>query len=324
MTTRQPPATGTGAVQITTIAIIGAGRLGSALAVALAASPLYHVDALVARRAANARRVARLLNSSPSALGVANLAALPDAQLVFITTPDDQIAVTAARLADALPINTPILNQQARSRQRIALHASGALASDALEPLRARGFALGSMHPLAAISSGDAGAANLRGAFYCVEGDAAAVRAARRVVRSLGGHSFTIAPRDKALYHAAAVLTSGHLVALFDLAIDLLARCGLERARARLVLLPLLRTTLDNLAAHADPARALTGTFARADVATVRRHLAALRETPGTAEALAAYLTLGQHSVGLAARHGADPDALRDIAAALETSKNEL
>ena len=47
----------------------------------------------------------------------------------------------------------------------------------------------------------------------------------------VGGRSFTVETKKKALYHAAAVLTSGHTVALFDLAARLLVRCGLSGLR---------------------------------------------------------------------------------------------
>ena len=132
------------------------------------------------------------------------------------------------------------------------------------------------------------------------------------VVRDLGGQSFSIAAHDKALYHAAAVMSSGHVVALSDLAIEMLVACGLNPRRARAVLLPLLHSTIENLSAH-EPAGALTGTFARADVATVRRHLQALHEQ-GSREALAAYTLLGQRSLQLAKSNGADETILKEIA----------
>jgi len=252
------------------------------------------VRALVSRSASHARRAAKRAGVEALALGAGELGRLPAAGLLFVTTPDDVIEETAGRLAAE-----PAL------RSRVVLHASGALSSEVLAPLRARGLGVGSMHPLASVSLPAAGAESLRRAFYCVEGDARAVRAARRVVRDLGGGTFTINPGDKALYHAAAVLAAGHVVALFDVALDTLGRCGLTERRARQVLLPLLRSVADNLARHA-PARALTGSFSRADVETVRKHLRALAELEDS-DAPAVYRLLGAHSLGLAESAGADP-----------------
>jgi predicted short-subunit dehydrogenase-like oxidoreductase (DUF2520 family) len=286
------------------VVVVGAGRLGTALARALHACG-YEVRALVSRTAAHARRAAKRAEVEALALGADELERLPAAGLLFITTPDDVIEELTGRLS-----SLPAL------KFGVALHASGALSSEVLAPLSERGLAVGSMHPLAAVS-GDAaaGAESLRRAFYCVEGEARAVRASRRVVRDLGGETFTIDPGDKALYHAAAVMSAGHVVALFDVALDALKRCGLSDSRARKILLPLLRSVADNLTQHA-PARALTGSFARADVETVRKHLRALGDLED-ADALAVYKLLGRRSLDLAESAGVDRDAAEEVRRAL-------
>ncbi|MBA3248399.1 MAG: DUF2520 domain-containing protein [Pyrinomonadaceae bacterium] len=294
---------------VSAAAIIGAGRLGGALAHALDAAG-FRISALVTRRLPNVRRATRLCsNSRPLALSATQLDRLPDSDLFIITTPDDTIAATAAQLASA------IAAQHWSPRRRVALHASGALSSDALAPLRALNFAVGSMHPLASITDAADSFANLRGAFYCVEGDRAATNKARELVCALGGESFTINKKDKALYHAAAVMTAGHAVALFDTAAELLVRCGLTPAKARHILQPLLQTACANLRTQ-NPSRALTGTFARADLATVQKHLAALRAHQMT-DALELYVLLGLRSLALAKDSGVDATKLKAIARAL-------
>jgi predicted short-subunit dehydrogenase-like oxidoreductase (DUF2520 family) len=290
------------AKQQTTVSIIGAGRLGTALGRALSACG-YRIEAVVARKSTHARRAAELSGTQPRALTLRQLGQLPASRLLFITTPDDAIAATAAQLAATFP---------AQQRGRTALHASGALSSEALSDLRTAGFAVGSLHPLVSVSEPVHGAESLREAFYCIEGDRAAVSVARKIVRDLGAQSFSVRTRDKALYHAAAVMASGHMTALFDMATEMLTDCGLTPRRARAVLMPLVRSTIENLAAH-EPARALTGTFARADAATVRNHLAALRQL-SSRDILDAYALLGQRSLQLAKKNGADAGALREIA----------
>jgi len=293
----------------------------------------------VSRREARARRAVELAGVEARALGFARLEELPPSDLLFITTPDDVIAEVAERVA-ALPFEnargrdgavgrgsagvrenargqeSARVRESARGREgtrvRVALHASGALSSEALAPLRARGFRVGSMHPLASVSDPAAGAESLRRAFYCVEGERAAGTFARRVVRDLGGESFSIKPVDKALYHASALITAGHTVALFDIAAGLLARCGLAPERARRFLLPLLASTVENLS-RSPPERALTGTFARGDAATVRKHIKALRDACEP-DSLLAYALLGGRSLRLAARAGTDAARLTDIA----------
>jgi len=285
------------------VVVVGAGRLGTALARALLGCG-YEVRALVSRSADHARRAAKRAGVKALALGAGELEGLPASGLLFITTPDDAIEETAGRLA-----SLPAL------KSRVVLHASGALSSGVLAPLRARGVSVGSMHPLASVSLPAAGAESLRRAFYCVEGDAPATRAARRVVRDLGGETFTIDPGDKALYHAAAVLAAGHVVALFDVALDTLGRCGLRERRARQILLPLLSSVADNLARRT-PAQSLTGSFARADVETVGKHLRALGELEDS-DALAVYKLLGGHSLKLALDAGGDTSAVEKVRRAL-------
>lgn len=319
-----------------TIAIIGAGRVGTWLALALSARG-YPIAALVARRAISARRAARLIRSASTSRAAQTLKTLTATQLdelpaaidlFLITTPDDEIKTAAAQLAKAIS-DAPRSKKSARGKinardktsargvKPVALHASGALTSDELKILRERGFSVGSLHPLIAVSGSQSGAKDLaRGAFFCIEGDRAAQTAARRLVRDLEGHSFTTPARHKSLYHAAAVTASGHAVALFDLAVEMLSRSGLSKTKAHRVLLPLLRTTLENLSAQTT-SRALTGTFARADAATARKHLDALRAEKNLDEAMIVYTLLGKRALTLAAKNGVSRAALKKVARAL-------
>lgn len=292
----------------TTISIIGAGRMGTALALALS-SRGYRIEAVVTKQKSHARRAAELTGMQPLILTSAQLDQLPSSDILLITTPDDDIESVAAQLAKPLTLRSA--KSKRGSRRRTALHASGALSSEVLHPLRDAGYSTGSLHPLVSVNDPVQGALNLRSAFFCIEGESAALRVARVLVRALGAQSFSISTSDKALYHAAAVMASGHVTALFDISMEMLTRCGLTKSRARAVFLPLLKSTLENLYTN-DPAHALTGTFARADSATVRKHLAALRslELP---DALAAYTLLGLRSLRLAQAAGASFHALKEI-----------
>ncbi len=295
------------------VTIIGAGRLGTALARALARRG-YAIKTLIAQNHNHARRAAKLSGAHPTPLALtsAQLDQLPPCEIFFITTPDDAIVETAARLAAAFP-------RRRLHKRMTALHASGALSSHALDCLRDIGFRIGSMHPLIAISDSLRGAESLSKAFYCIEGEPGAVRVAKSIVRDLGAHSFSIRTTDKALYHAAAVMSSGHVVALFDIATEMLAHCGLNIKSARRVLLPLVESTIENLSTR-EPARAITGTLARADTETVAKHLESLHAL-ASPDALMAYRLLGQRSLELARKNGADAGALKEIAKLLASNR---
>ena len=281
------------------VSIIGTGRLGTALALALAAEQ-YPIASLVARRLDSACRAAALLDVPSRVLALEDLDGHPAPELLLIATPDDQIPGVADALAR--------LDWQTADETPVALHTSGALSAEQLAPLAEKGWSTGSVHPLVSVSESTAGAQLLKGAFWCVEGDERAVRAARALVRDLGGRSFSIESNKKPLYHAAAVMASGNVTALFDVASHMLVECGLNDEEAREVLLPLLSSAVKNLQ-ETDPARALTGTFARGDVETVKRHLHALK---GNEPALELYRLLGRWSLDLAAPR-LDPAVVKRI-----------
>ena len=281
------------------VSIIGTGRLGTALAIALAHEG-YSIAAMVARHRRSAKRATRLLGhllDGPSPVMAAKeLANRPLSDLLIISTPDDQIPVVAKTLAK--------LDCEAST----VLHTSGALSSATLAPLREKGWSTGSLHPLVSVSEPKAGATLLRGAFWCVEGDKRAVRFARTIVRDLDGKSFSIASENKPLYHAAAVMVSGNVTALFDVALEMLGDCGLTRRQAQNALLPLLASAVRNLE-KLDPSSALTGTFTRGDIETVKRHLEVLKNNPS---ALELYRLLGRRSLELSASR-LDPAVVKRI-----------
>lgn len=300
---------------IVSVTVIGPGRLGRAFATALSDAG-YSIDALVARRPAMAEKAAALLpfrHGRIQALGANQLVRLKPTDLILITTPDDAIEETAQRLAAV---------GGHKDRGSVVLHTSGALSSAVLAPLAEAGFHTGSLHPLVSVSDPRAGARALHGAYYCVEGDNAAKKIARRIVHDLAGKSFSIEPESKALYHAAALTAAGHLTALVDLAIEMLVSCGLRRPDAQQVLMPLVESAVANLKAS-PPETALTGTFARGDLATVRRHLEALsgevKSGGKDSDALKIYKLLGLRSLSLAGKKGLDPRLSKKIKPLLES-----
>jgi predicted short-subunit dehydrogenase-like oxidoreductase (DUF2520 family) len=309
------------------VAVIGAGRLGTAIGQALNHAG-YPVEIVVARRQTSARQAAKLIGKKTSGLSAQQLNRLSAKQtdrlsrcaLILISTPDDAIAPVAEQLT-ALFSSRDAEPRRASAR-RIALHTSGALSAAVLSPLRRAGFATGSLHPLVSISDSRTGSEAFRDAFFAIEGERLAARAAKSVVRDLGGQSFSITPGTKALYHAAAVTTSGHVVALFDIALEMLVNCGLSRRRSRQILRPLLESTARNLSAK-DPRLALTGPFARGDVSTARRHLAAIKSHK-LPDALAAYILLGHRSLSLARERRARSSGLDEIAEILAADVKKL
>jgi predicted short-subunit dehydrogenase-like oxidoreductase (DUF2520 family) len=271
-----------------TVSIVGVGRVGGALALALAEKG-YQVENLVARDTEGAARIAELTGCAPKLLAEAEFSGI-FSDIVLITTQDTGIVDVSKGLAAAL------------RHRPLVFHTSGSLSSEILGDLEAVGCTTGSIHPLVSISDAEMGAGRFAGAYFCIEGDAAAQ--AQEIVAALGGKPFTIETRFKTLYHAAAVTAAGHLTALLDASFEIMTKCGLKAGEAKDILLPLVRSTVENLDVQ-NPAEALTGTFARADSATFERHLEALRSNV-SGDILEIYLQLGLRSLHLAERQGVE------------------
>lgn len=259
------------------VGIVGPGRAGLGLALALRRAGIVVIGVHGRRRKAMPRGVRLSVGGAPPWLGAVDV--------VLLAVRDDAIA-GAVRALKGLAL-----------RGTVVLHLSGSQTAAALAPLRRRGAAVGAMHPLMTVSAEPRRAArHFAGATFALDGDAAALRAARRLVRDLGGHAVTIAPGAKARYHAGAVFASNYVVTLLALAEGQLVAAGFTARAARSALAPLVRASVANVEALG-PAAALTGPIARGDEATVRRHLAALPR-----EARAVYAALARATRRLA-RH---------------------
>ena len=215
------------------ISIVGAGRIGSALALALDRAG-YCVSQMVFRTVPPPDGFLSQFTRTPEVFSINEIGRIVS-DVVFLTTQDSEIASAAIEL-ETLIEGSPTV-----------FITSGALSSESITNLRERGAKTGSIHPLISVSDPIKGAERLKGAFFCIEGDPEAVDLAEDIVRSLGGSSFTIPTDRKPLYHAAAVTSSGHLVALVDIAITMLEKCGLDGQQGKNILLPLIDSTVENL-----------------------------------------------------------------------------
>lgn len=265
------------------IVIIGAGRLGTALARALPGAGLK-VRAMADPSAPAAARARRLVGRRRVFRD--NVQAAREGHVLFLTVPDAAIASAARELA-AVDIAW---------RGKLVFHCSGLLSSRVLEPLRRRGAWTASCHPVRSFPARGAQPDPFKGIPIGVEGQARAIAWLRPVLRRLGAAPFVLRPADKPVYHAACSLASNHVVAVLDMAQGLLVGLGFPKKKALAVLLPLAQGTLrdvNNVGTEA----ALTGPIVRGDVSTVQRHLAVLKKTPLVLEA---YKTLGRQALRLA------------------------
>jgi predicted short-subunit dehydrogenase-like oxidoreductase (DUF2520 family) len=247
------------------LAIIGAGRVGRALGRRLCELD-WKIGAVVARSEASARRAVRFIGTGKACAGLTRRVVA--SQVILIATPDDEIAVVAQELARI---------GEEELRGKVVLHTSGAMDSTVLNPVQQRGAKIGSMHPLQSFSG--IAVPSLDGKIFAIEGETQAVRVARRIARALGGSPLRITGSKKLLYHAAAAMAAGHVLAVVEAATQLLVSFKMKRSEAVRGLLSLTRQVLENFE-RLGPRAAWTGPLSRGDYKIVRAHLDALQESP--------------------------------------------
>ena len=278
------------------IGFIGIGVLGKGLPLALAAQG-YRVTGGHSRSAASAQWLADRI---PGCRVFQTAQELSDAtDLVFITTPDSVIGTVAGSV-------------NWRGGQGV-VHCCGAETTEILAPAAGHGALTGSFHPFqtfAGLHDPEDAKARLSGVTFAVSGDGWLAEYLSGMAQDLGGSAIHVADEDRPLYHAAAVLSCGHLVALLQAAANLWQAMGVSQERAVEALYPLARATLENVAQHGLTAAA-TGPVIRGDTATLRTHLEALFQR--APELVPLYGSLARESLPLAARHGAGPDQISSM-----------
>ena len=243
------------------VGLIGPGRAGQAL-VRLLPSSKYEIGPVLSRTFTSARRAVRLMRLGTPTADFGDFAAC---RFIFIAVPDDAIAAVVSQLAAdaAFPF-----------RGKVVFHTSGALDSSLLEPLRARGAAVASLHPLQSFGRH---VLSLAGVYFAVEGDEKALRWAQTLVTDWHGKLLRLKPGKKILYHTAATFASPLLTPLLQAAVTLLGYSGIGPKTAIQALKPLLLNTLENFV-HSGR-QSWTGALARGDAGTIEKHVATLLST---------------------------------------------
>ncbi len=256
------------------VGVVGAGRVGTALAAALLRAG-HRIEAVSAVSEASLRRVEKILPGTPVRRPEEVVAS---ADLVLLTVPDDVLPGLVAGLAAT----------DAELSGRMLAHASGRHGLAVLEPAVLRGAMPLALHPVMTFTGRPDDVDRLHGISFGVTAPEPLRPVAEALVMEMGGEPVVIAEEDRDLYHAALAGAANHLVTLVVQACDLLAQAGVGNPPRMLG--PLLGAALDNALRLGDAA--LTGPVARGDADTVAGHLAALRAA--APEALPAYLALAR------------------------------
>jgi predicted short-subunit dehydrogenase-like oxidoreductase (DUF2520 family) len=216
---------------VTSVRVIGPGRAGTSMATALSRAGWEVLQTL-----------GREDDLTSAAV---------DVDLLLIATPDQAISDVAHAVA---PVE-----------RTVVAHLSGSAGLRPLVSHRRRAV----LHPLVALPDPERGAERLVGAWFGLAEDGDPL--VQEVVASLRGRVVHVAETGWARYHAAAVISSNHLVALLGQAERVAASIGAPIE----AFLDLARGSLADVA-DLGPRGALTGPVRRGDIATIERHLDAL------------------------------------------------
>jgi predicted short-subunit dehydrogenase-like oxidoreductase (DUF2520 family) len=241
------------------IAIVGPGRLGSALARSLHSAG-YRVSEIICRDRSSVPRLLALARTVGARATTPQTATL-DADIVWLSVPDSQIKSVANMLSSH------------QWKGKIALHSSGVLTSEVLASLRKAGASVASAHPLMTFIRGSV--PDLSDVPFAIEGNATAVRTVTRVVRGLGARPVPIRKQDKPAYHLFATMICPLLISLLAASEEAAKLACISTNEARHRVVPIIRQTISNYE-KLGAAAAFTGPFVRGDVETVRLHLKAL------------------------------------------------
>ncbi|XTP08404.1 Rossmann-like and DUF2520 domain-containing protein [Streptomyces albus subsp. chlorinus] len=276
------------------VGVVGAGRVGPALAAALRLAG-HRPVAVSGVSDASRRRAAELLPDVPL---VDPDEVLARSELVLLTVPDDALPGLVAGLARTGAVRAG----------QLLVHTSGRYGTSVLEPALRAGALPMALHPVMTFTGTAVDVQRLSGCSFGVTAPEELRLAAQALVIEMGGEPEWVAEESRPLYHAALALGANHLVTLVNQAMELLRTTGVQAPDRMLG--PLLGAALDNALRFGDAA--LTGPVARGDAGTVAAHVNELRRNaPHT---LAGYLAMARATADRALDHGLlKPELAEDL-----------
>lgn len=259
-----------------TVGIISAGRVGSALGVALERAEHVVVACSAISRASRDRAHRRLPDTA--VLPADEVAGR--AELLILAVPDAVLADVVSGLAATNAVRPGT----------IVVHTSGANGVGILAPLTAQGCIPLAIHPAMTFTGADEDIVRLSDTcFGITAADEIGYAIAQSLVLEIGGEPFGVREDARPLYHAALAHASNHVVTVLADALDALraALSGQELLGQELIgdapgglperiIGPLVRAAVENTLQRGQAA--LTGPVARGDASAVAGHLVALAD----------------------------------------------
>jgi predicted short-subunit dehydrogenase-like oxidoreductase (DUF2520 family) len=245
------------------IAFIGAGKVGLSLGKYFLQKDNI-INGYYSKKVESAKTAANFTDSKV----YYNLEELIESNdLIFITTPDDQI----------YNVWNEILLYKSLINNKIFCHTSGSLSSDIFEYANTYNAYTYSTHPMYAFSDKFTSYRNLNTASFSIEGSKEKLTYMKKFLESLGNEVLLIDGEKKALYHLANVVSSNFVLGLISLSCKYMKDCGIDEDKALKALMPLIKNNINNIETNGI-INSLTGPIERSDIGTIKKHLDAISD----------------------------------------------
>jgi predicted short-subunit dehydrogenase-like oxidoreductase (DUF2520 family) len=269
------------------MAVIGAGRMGSAIALSLTRQGDYNLRFVVSRSEASAESLCRMAGQGTAAT-IRELRGRVD--LVWLTVPDRELATTAAELSRFGPF----------AGNPLFVHTSGCFSIESLRQLREAGERVGGLHPLQSIASREQ--LLKPGTLFAMEAESDRPEMLQKVVRDCMAGPSRFRRRRRRSTTRPRLWRRTIWLSLPRRPASMFVTCGMEPHMAADALTTLVTGTWDNVK-RLGPIEALTGPIQRGDMQVVREHLMAVG-IQGERALMDLYSALGRRAAELALRQG--------------------
>lgn len=264
------------------VGIIGVGRAGTALGLALQAAG-HRVLSVHAVSQGSRARAESFFGDAEVADADAVAAA---SELLLLTVPDDVLRGLAAGLSRTGAVRPGVF----------VVHASGRYGLGVLDPLAARGAIPLAIHPAMTLTGTRLDVQRLAGCPFGVTAADQLRPIAEALVVEMGGEPLWVPDDARVAYHTALSHAANHLVTLIADAMDIAAAAGVEQPSR--LLGPLVGAALDNVLRSGDAA--LTGPVSRGDGGTLAAHLEVLADS----DVLPSYVAMARRTADRALASG--------------------
>ena len=271
--------------------IIGAGKVGSALALALHDKkfPIVSVISKTGKHAIDLAKKVHCRRASTKLLDID-----PSTEYILVAVSDTALEEAASDIAKV---------KRLHFKKLFVVHCSGVYSSDILTPLKKKGALVASMHPIQTFpktQTPERLRVRLRNIFYGIEGSPQAIEKIEIIIKAIEGKSVIIPREMKPLYHVACVFASSYMAVILNTVSELTTTLNLKATWME-VFGPLLSATMENVVRDS-AAVALTGPVVRGDFQTLDLHLKTLSQY--APQFLPLYTIAGIEAARIVKRHG--------------------